>query len=147
MRGICLSGVAAILVMGAAIAAEDGWREYSYPESGFAAQYPNRPNVVAQDYKTAQIPEGVVKERVYSYNSGGVIYAVAGRKVVVFGVGGAHGQEPPVVCCDHVFKFFFTGPAKRFLPQHSPDGIDAKQPPVHRTHGSMVTCNVAIIRI
>ena len=77
MRGICLSGVAAILVMGAAIAAEDGWREYSYPESGFAAQYPNRPNVVAQDYKTAQIPEGVVKERVYSYNSGGVIYAVA----------------------------------------------------------------------
>ena len=28
------------------------------------------------DYKTAQIPEGVVKERVYSFESGSVVYAV-----------------------------------------------------------------------
>jgi hypothetical protein len=77
MRVTGFLGLAAVLLTGGAIAAEDAWREFSYPESGFAAQYPSRPNVEVQDYKTAQTPEGVVKERVYSYNSGGVIYAVA----------------------------------------------------------------------
>jgi hypothetical protein len=70
-------GLAAVLLAGAALAAEGGWHEFSYPEGGFAAQYPSRPQVEIVDYKTAQTPEGVVKERVYSTNFGGVIYAVA----------------------------------------------------------------------
>ena len=70
-------GLAAALLAGAALAAEGGWQEFSYPEGGFAAQYPSRPQVEIVDYKTAQTPEGVVKERVYSTNFGGVVYAVA----------------------------------------------------------------------
>jgi hypothetical protein len=69
--------VAGLLCAGGAIAAEGGWQEFSYPESGFAAQYPNRPDVETRDYKTAQTPDGLVKQRVYSTNNGGVIYAVA----------------------------------------------------------------------
>jgi len=76
MRALALTGIAATIFICPAIAAEQGWPEFSYPESGFAAQYPSRPQVAERDYKTAQLPEGAVKERVYSYNSGGVIYAV-----------------------------------------------------------------------
>ncbi len=76
MRAIALFGVAGVLFAGAAYAAEGGWQEFSYPEAGFAAQYPDRPRVEVRDYKTTQIPEGVVKERIYSVNSGGVVYAV-----------------------------------------------------------------------
>jgi hypothetical protein len=65
-----------LLVAGLAQAAENGWREFSYQESGFAAEYPSRPKVETRDYYTAQTPEGVVSERVYSVNSGGVTYAV-----------------------------------------------------------------------
>jgi len=69
--------VAAILLFGGmAIAAEGQWREFSYPESGFAAQYPDRPVAEDREYKTAQAMDGVVKERVYSANSGGVVYSV-----------------------------------------------------------------------
>ena len=70
-------GLVAVLLAGAALAAEGGWQEFSYPEAGFAAQYPSRPQVEIVDYKTAQTPEGAVKERVYSTNIGGVVYAVA----------------------------------------------------------------------
>jgi len=76
MRAIGFLGAVAVLVTGATAAAEGGWQEFSYPESGFAAQYPNRPKVENRDYKTGQTPEGVVKERVYSFDSGGVVYAV-----------------------------------------------------------------------
>ena len=76
MRAIGLFGITAILLTGGAYAAEGGWQEFTYPEAGFAAQYPSRPKVEMRDYKTAQIPEGVVKERVYSFDSGGVVYAV-----------------------------------------------------------------------
>src|SRR3954470_9549230 len=76
MRAIAVCGIAAVLIGGAGYAAEGGWQEFSYPEAGFAAQYPDRPKLEMRDYKTVQIPEGVVKERVYSVNSGGVIYAV-----------------------------------------------------------------------
>jgi hypothetical protein len=75
MRAIGLIGVA-ILFTGVAAAADGIWPEFAYPESGFAAQYPDRPKVEDRDYKTAQTPEGVVKERIYSFNSGGVVYAV-----------------------------------------------------------------------
>jgi hypothetical protein len=68
--------MAAVLIAGAAQAAEDGWREFTYPESGFAAEYPSRPSVETRDYHTTQIPDGIVRERVYSVNLGGVIYAV-----------------------------------------------------------------------
>ena len=60
----------------AALAAEGGWREYSFPESGFAAEYPAKPTVMTRDYRTAQSPDGAVPERVYTLNSGGVIYSV-----------------------------------------------------------------------
>ena len=76
MRVIGILGVAAMFLTGAGYAAEGGWQKFSYPEAGFAAQYPNRPKLEIGDYKTAQISEGVVKERVYSFNSGGVVYAV-----------------------------------------------------------------------
>lgn len=66
----------AILVAGSAMAADEGWREFSFPESGFAAEYPSRPSVATRDYKTSQAPEGTVPERVYSVNSGGVTYSV-----------------------------------------------------------------------
>ena len=75
MRAIGLAAMAAIAA-GSAFAAEGGWREFSYPESGFAAQYPDRPKVEDRPYKTAQAAEGSVKERVYSFDSGGVVYAV-----------------------------------------------------------------------
>ncbi len=76
MRAIGIIGVTAIVFTGAAYAAEGGWQEFSYPEAGFAAQYPDRPKLEIRDYKTAQIPAGIVNERVYSFNSGGVVYAV-----------------------------------------------------------------------
>lgn len=67
---------AAVLVAASAMAAEEGWREFSFPESGFAAEYPFRPSVATRDYQTMQTPEGTVPERVYSVNSGGVVYSV-----------------------------------------------------------------------
>jgi hypothetical protein len=67
---------ALLMLTTAASAADQGWREFSYPESGFAAQYPARPNVQTRDYRTAQVPEGTVRERVYAVNSGGVTYEV-----------------------------------------------------------------------
>ena len=76
MRAIGFFSVAAICFTGGAYAAEGGWQEFSFPEAGFAAQYPDRPKLETRDYKTAQIPGGIVKERVYSFNSGGVVYAV-----------------------------------------------------------------------
>jgi hypothetical protein len=77
MRSGNLIALAAVLFASAALAADGGWQEFSYPEAGFAAQYPDRPQVEVVDYKTAQTPEGSVKERVYSTNVGGVVYAVA----------------------------------------------------------------------
>ncbi|HEY4265642.1 MAG TPA: hypothetical protein VGM72_10005 [Micropepsaceae bacterium] len=76
MRAYCIL-VTAVLCAGGTLAAEGGWQLFSYPESGFAAQYPNPPQVETVDYKTAQTPDGIVKQRVYSTNNGGVIYSVA----------------------------------------------------------------------
>jgi hypothetical protein len=77
MRLHGLVGALILLVSGVALAAGDfPWPEFSYPEAGFAAQYPAEPTVETRDYPTAQVPGGSVKERVYSTNSGGVIYAV-----------------------------------------------------------------------
>jgi len=76
MRAIGVIG-AAVLFASTTLAAEGGWQVFSYPEAGFAAQYPAEPKLELQDYKTAQAPSGAVKERVYSANSGGVIYAIS----------------------------------------------------------------------
>jgi hypothetical protein len=76
MRKIWIFGAANLFLGGAATAADGHWQEFSYPESGFAAQYPDRPAVEDREYKSAQAMDGVVRERVYSANSGGVIYAV-----------------------------------------------------------------------
>jgi hypothetical protein len=83
---------AAVLICGVALAAEGGWQEFSYPEAGFAAQYPGPPQVEQRDYKTAMIPEGVVRERSYAANSGGVLYEV---KVADFA--GAHPDQEKAI--------------------------------------------------
>jgi len=75
LRGLVVA--LAIGFSGVAFAAGDfPWPEFSYPEAGFAAQYPAKPDVELRDYQTAQVPAGSVKERVYAANSGGVIYTV-----------------------------------------------------------------------
>ena len=78
MRPIAFPAFAVLsLGLSAAPAFAQGWKEYTYTEGGFAAQYPGQPKVEEDTYKTAQAPGGSVKERVYSFNSGGVVYAVA----------------------------------------------------------------------
>jgi hypothetical protein len=56
-------------------AAAQSWKEYSFKEAGFAAQYPGQPMVQERPYRTAYGSE--VKERVYAFNEGGVVYTVA----------------------------------------------------------------------
>ena len=56
-------------------AAAQSWKEYSFKEAGFAAQYPGQPTVTERAYKTAYGSD--VKERVYAVNQGGVEYTVA----------------------------------------------------------------------
>src|SRR5579872_6043679 len=67
---------AGIIVTTASWAADEGWREYSFPEAGFAAEYPSRPTVTMGSYRTAEAAEGAVPLRIYSVNSGGVVYSV-----------------------------------------------------------------------
>jgi hypothetical protein len=55
--------------------AQDNWKEFSYPKDGFAAQYPAEPKIEERSYQTAL--GSSVTERVYSFNSGGVVYMVA----------------------------------------------------------------------
>jgi hypothetical protein len=53
----------------------ESWKEYSFNESGFAAQYPGKPTVEERAYQSA-FGSGL-KERVYVFNEGGVDYIVA----------------------------------------------------------------------
>jgi hypothetical protein len=67
-----------IVVLALAIAspaAAQGWKEYSFKEAGFAAQYPGQPMVTERAYNTAYGSD--IKERVYAVNEGGVEYVVA----------------------------------------------------------------------
>ena len=66
--------LAALLIAGVA-AAQGNWKEFSYPKDGFAAQYPAEPKLEERPYQTAL--GSSVTERVYSFNSGGVVYMVA----------------------------------------------------------------------
>jgi hypothetical protein len=84
--------VAAFLICGVAFASESGWQEYSYPEAGFAAQYPGQPTVGQRDYKTTMHPDGMVRERTYAFDSGGVVYEV---KVADFGT--AHPDQEKAI--------------------------------------------------
>ena len=74
MRAMAYAAVAAAVASGSAWA--ESWPEYSFRESGFAAQFPGKPQVMDTTYESAQSTAGPVKERVYSYESGGVSYLV-----------------------------------------------------------------------
>ena len=74
MRRTVVFAVIALLAAGDA-AAQGNWKEFTYSRDGFAAQYPAEPKVEEHAYKTA-LGSGVT-ERVYAYNSGGVVYQVA----------------------------------------------------------------------
>lgn len=73
MRARVLGAMAAFAAT-SAVAAEP-WQEYSFAESGFAAQFPGKPETREASYETAQVPRAV-KERLYSFNQGGVEYLV-----------------------------------------------------------------------
>lgn len=57
-------------------AAEPNWQEYSYPEAGFSANFPEPPKSVSSLRPTMLAPAGGVKEQVYSFDEGGVVYSV-----------------------------------------------------------------------
>ncbi len=69
------AGLALTLLASSPAAAQAGWKEYEYPKDGFAARYPGEPVIAEHAYGTRL--GSAVTERVYSFNSGGVIYAVA----------------------------------------------------------------------
>jgi hypothetical protein len=74
MRRLAGWALVALCLAGSA-SAQSGWKEYTYPADGFAARYPGEPVISEQAYATRF--GSSVTERVYSYDSGGVIYAVA----------------------------------------------------------------------
>jgi len=76
MRSTVLTLSLALLPAWPAFAAEGIWPEFSYPEAGFAAQFPGEPRMEERSYQTALVPGGTIRERRYSYDSGGVIYMV-----------------------------------------------------------------------
>jgi hypothetical protein len=69
---LVLAAVGALAVSATAYA--QAWKEYSYNDQGFAAQFPADPKHEQRSYATAH-GTGVI-EHVYSANVGGVIYAV-----------------------------------------------------------------------
>ncbi len=77
MRLRALLGAAALIAVGPAAEAQGLWPEYSFPEAGFAAQFPSRPKLEERSYASALVSGGAVRERVYSTDSGGVIYLVS----------------------------------------------------------------------
>jgi hypothetical protein len=85
---IFAAAAAAVLASGAARA--ESWQEYSFGESGFAAQFPGKPEIVDATYESSQAVSGPVKERRYSFNQGGVVYLV---RVADFSRTGADEQK------------------------------------------------------
>ena len=65
----------AALLASSPAAAQAGWKEYPFPKDGFAARYPGEP-VLAEHAYASRFGSSVT-ERVYSFDSGGVVYAVA----------------------------------------------------------------------
>ena len=75
MMSRVMAGLALTLLASSPAAAQAGWKEYEYPKDGFAARYPGEPRLAEHAYDTRL--GSSVTERVYSFDSGGVIYAVA----------------------------------------------------------------------
>jgi hypothetical protein len=69
------AGLALALLASSPSATQAGWKEYQYPTDGFAARYPGQPVIAEHAYETRL--GSSVTERVYSSDSGGVVYAVA----------------------------------------------------------------------
>lgn len=70
------AGLALAVVLASPPAAtQAGWKEYEYPRDGFAARYPGEP-IVAEHVYDSRLGSSVT-ERIYAYDSGGVVYAVA----------------------------------------------------------------------
>jgi hypothetical protein len=67
--------VLAALLGGSPAASQAGWKEYEFPQAGFAARYPGEPKMTEQAYQT-RFGSGV-QERLYSAESEGVTYTVA----------------------------------------------------------------------
>jgi hypothetical protein len=76
MRSIAAISALAFLSVQPA-AGEWIWPEFSFPEEGFAAQFPSEPKVEERIYQTALVPGGATKERVYTAESGGATYIIA----------------------------------------------------------------------
>jgi hypothetical protein len=74
MRAMAYVAVAGAIASSAVHA--QSWQEYSFQESGFAAQFPGQPQVKDASYESAEARSGPVKERVYFYDQGGVSYLV-----------------------------------------------------------------------
>jgi len=70
-------GLFGILLLGLVSqpAAAQAWKEYSFKEAGFAAQYQGQPKVEERSYASALASP--IAEHVYSQNTGGVDYVVA----------------------------------------------------------------------
>jgi hypothetical protein len=69
------AGVALALVLAASpVAGQAGWAEYTYRRDGFAARYPGQPVMQKRPYESRLAAS--VTERVYAFDSGGVIYAI-----------------------------------------------------------------------
>ncbi len=73
MSGVSV-GLALAIMASSPAAAQAGWKEYQFPQDGFAARYPGEPVISQHPYET-RIGSSVT-ERIYSFNSGGVVYAV-----------------------------------------------------------------------
>jgi len=69
-------GLALVAVLASAPAApQAGWQEYAFPKDGFAARYPGPPLLGEHSYDTRLGSSAT--ERVYSFDAGGIVYAVA----------------------------------------------------------------------
>ena len=64
-----------LLVLISQPATAQAWKEYSFQDAGFAAQYQGQPRVEERPYASAF--GSAIVERVYSQNAGGVDYVVA----------------------------------------------------------------------
>jgi hypothetical protein len=75
MFGVSAGLALAILVGVSPAASQAGWKEYEFPQAGFAARYPAEPTMTEQSYPS-RFASGVT-ERLYSSQSEGVTYTVA----------------------------------------------------------------------
>src|SRR5258708_13568062 len=70
-----------VTVLIAGSAAAQGWREYTYPDLGFALHFPDDPKIEDTTYMTAS---GILKPvRIYSLKHDAIAY-----RVIAFGISG-----------------------------------------------------------